>query len=282
MTEHYPKAYENCHLCGHHCGANRAAGESGECGLGTEVLVSSVGPHFGEEPELVGFRGSGTIFFTGCNLACQFCQNWDISQAKEGHPVSIERLADFMLQIEKSGCHNVNFVTPTPYTPSILKALRIARDNGLSVPAVYNSGGYESAEVLEMCDGMIEIYMPDAKYSDAAIAEQFSGAPDYPKVNQAALQEMHRQVGDFQADGGIARRGLLIRHLVLPNYPENSRGVFEFIASEISPDSYVNVMDQYRPCYHAHTLPGMERRLTYTEYEKAVDMARRYGLHRGF
>lgn len=282
MNQSYLEAYKNCQLCGHRCGANRAAGELGECGLGTEVLVSSVGPHFGEEPELVGYRGSGTIFFTGCNLCCQFCQNWDISQAKEGHPVSVDKLADFMIQIEKSGCHNVNFVTPTPYTPSILAALRIARDNGLSVPVVYNSGGYESAEVLEMCDGLIEIYMPDAKYSDIKIGEAFSGASNYPEVNQAALKEMHRQVGDLWADGGIAKRGLLIRHLVLPNYADNSRGVFEYIANEISPNSYINVMDQYRPCYKADTLPGMDRRLSHGEYEKAVDMARSFGLHRGF
>jgi putative pyruvate formate lyase activating enzyme len=282
LDQSYLEAYEDCNLCGHHCGANRAAGELGECGLGTKVLVSSVGPHFGEEPELVGYRGSGTIFFAGCNLSCQFCQNWDISQAKEGHPVSVDGLADFMIQIEKSGCHNVNFVTPTPHTPSILAALRIARGNGLSVPVVYNSGGYESAEVLEMCDGLIEIYMPDAKYSDVEIGKKFSGAPNYPEVNQAALKEMHRQVGDLWAENGIAKRGLLIRHLVLPNYPENSRGVFEFLANEISPNSYVNVMDQYRPCYHADTLPGMDRRLSHGEYEKAVDMARGFGLHRGF
>lgn len=276
------EAYENCQLCGHHCGKNRAAGEKGECGLSREVLVSSVGPHFGEEPELVGYRGSGTIFFAGCNLSCQFCQNWDISQARQGQPVSVERLANYMLEIAAIGCHNVNLVTPTPYTPSILEAVRIARDRGLSLPIVYNCGGYESPEVLAMCEGLIEIYMPDAKYSDPKIAKSFSGTTNYPEINQAALQEMHRQVGDLWVENGVARRGLLVRHLVLPNYAENTHGVLEFVAEEISPDTYVNIMDQYHPCYHADTLPGMDRRLTRAEYEEALDYARSLGLNRGF
>ena len=275
-------AYENCQLCGHRCGKNRAAGDLGECGLGTEVLVSSVGPHFGEEPELVGYRGSGTVFFAGCNLSCQFCQNWDISQARQGYPVSIERLAEYMLEIAAIGCHNVNLVTPTPYTPSILEAIRLARDRGLALPIVYNCGGYETPETLAMCDGLIEIYMPDAKYSDARLAESFSIAPDYPRVNWAALKEMHRQVGDLQPEDGIARRGLLVRHLVLPNYPANARGVLDFIAEEIGLDTYINVMDQYRPCYRAEALPGLDRRLMRTEYQEAVDYARSLGLHRGF
>jgi putative pyruvate formate lyase activating enzyme len=274
--------YRNCRLCGHLCGADRASGETGECGLSTELLVSSVGPHFGEEPELVGHRGSGTIFFAGCNLACQFCQNWDISQARHGTVTSIEQLAQYMLDVERIGCHNVNLVTPTPYTPSILEAIRIARDRGLSVPIVYNCGGYESEDVLALCDGWIQIYMPDSKYSDTGIAKTFSGAPDYPEVNWAALKEMHRQVGDLWDNGGIAGGGLLVRHLVLPNYSDNSRGVLKFLAEEISPDSYVNVMDQYRPCYKADTLPGLDRRLTAREYEEALGAAREFGLHRGF
>ncbi len=282
MDKPYLAVYRNCHLCGHHCGVDRTAGELGECGLGTEVLVSSVGPHFGEEPELVGYRGSGTIFFAGCNLGCQFCQNWEISQAREGSPVAIEKLADFMLQLERGGCHNVNLVTPTPHTPSILEAIRIARNRGLTVPIVYNCGGFESSEVLEMCQGSIDIYMPDAKYSDAEIALKFSGAPDYPETNQAVLREMHRQVGDLLVENGIANQGMLIRHLVLPNHLENSRGVFEFIATEISMESYINVMDQYRPCYHADTLSGLEHRLSNREYAEAVEAARRVGLHRGF
>ena len=276
------KMYENCQLCGHCCGVNRKTGERGECGLSTEVLVSSVGPHFGEEPELVGYRGSGTIFFAGCNLSCQFCQNWDISQAAQGHPCSIDQLAQYMLELQGIGCHNVNLVTPTPYTPSILEAIHLARDKGLDVPIVYNCGGYETIEALQLCEGAIEIYMPDAKYSDAEIAEQFSFAPDYPEVNREALKEMHRQVGDLWVENNVATRGLLIRHLVLPNYPENTQGVLDFIAGEISPDSYVNVMDQYHPCYRADTLPGMDRRLTRSEYEEAVDYAYSVGLHRGF
>ncbi len=274
--------YEECRLCGHHCGVNRRIGEKGICGLGTEILISSVGPHYGEEPELVGSHGSGTIFFAGCNLSCQFCQNWEISQAVEGTSVSVAQLADFMLQLERSGCHNVNLVTPTPHTPSIIDAIRLARNRGLSIPIVHNCGGYESMEPLQLCEGWIEIYMPDAKYSDADIAELFSGAPDYPEINQAALKEMHRQTGSLVVENGIAKRGLLIRHLVLPNNPENSFGVLSFIAREISVDSYVNIMDQYRPCYKADLLEGMDRRLTEQEYEEAVKMAHSYGLHRGF
>ncbi len=276
------EAYKECRLCGHQCRKNRLKGEVGECGLTDQILVSSAGPHYGEEPELVGYHGSGTIFFAGCNLSCQFCQNWEISQAKMGEPVSMEELAKMMLELERRGCHNVNLVTPTPFTPSILVAVRLARDGGLTVPIVYNSGGYESPEILAMCAGWIEIYMPDAKYSDGRLAEAFSGAADYPEVNRAALKEMHRQVGDLVINGGIATRGLLIRHLVLPGHLQNSRGVLEFIAHEISPDTYVNIMDQYRPCYRADRLPGMNRRLNREELLEAVQIARSCGLHRGF
>lgn len=282
MSNPFLEAYENCLLCGHQCGVDRFAGEKGECGLGVEALVSSVGPHFGEEPELVGHRGSGTIFFAGCNLACQFCQNWEISQGKRGSPTTVEQLAKYMLDLERIGCHNVNFVTPTPYTPSIIEALILARNQGLSIPAVYNCGGYESAESLALCEGNIEIYMPDAKYSVSEIAGAFSGAPDYPEVNRKALKEMYRQVGELWMGNGIAHRGLLVRHLVFPGQHENSRGVFQFIAWEISTDTYVNIMDQYRPCYRAATLPGMDKCLTLQEYENVVYIARSYGLHRGF
>jgi len=278
----YLEAYKECHLCGHHCGANRFNGERGECDLGIDVLVSSVGPHFGEEPELIGHRGSGTIFFAGCNLDCHFCQNWDISHGRQGHPTSIEKLTEYILDLEKIGCHNVNFVTPTPFTPSILEALQKAREQGSGIPAVFNCGGYESEEVLELCNGIFEIYMPDAKYTDPELAKNFSGTPDYPSVNRLALKEMQRQVGDLWDVGGIAKGGLLIRHLVLPNYAENTRGVLEFIATEISVNAYVNIMDQYRPCYKADLLPGMDRRLTLAEYQQAIDFALQAGLTRGF
>lgn len=275
-------AYQNCRLCGHRCGVDRTSGQRGTCGLSDDVLVASVEPHYGEEPELVGFYGSGTIFFAGCNLGCLYCQNWGISWEKRGSATSLEKLAEAMLQLERNGCHNINLVTPTPYTPSILEAARIARDRGLSIPFVYNSGGYESLETLEMCAGMIEIYMPDSKYSDPEIAGRFSGAPDYPEVNRIALQEMRRQVGDLQVQNGIARRGLLIRHLVLPNQIENTFGVLRFIAQELSLESYVNIMDQYHPAYRAEELPGMNCRLTAQEYEAVRHYARRLGLHRGF
>lgn len=282
MTSIRSESYTACRLCGHRCGKNRLAGETGECGLGPDMLVASWGPHYGEEPELVGRQGSGTIFFAGCNLACQFCQNWEISQGRQGEPMTEEELAAIMLSLERMGCHNVNLVTPTPWTPSIIQAVRSAKDQGLSAPLVYNCGGYESDEALALCDGLIEIYMPDAKYSDSRLAGDFSGALDYPQVNQDALKEMHRQVGNLEIRNGLARHGLLVRHLVLPNYPENARGVLKFIAEEISTDTYVNVMDQYRPCYHADRLIGMNRRLKLHEFSEAITAARDFGLYRGF
>ncbi len=277
-----PPSIEDCRLCGHQCGVNRLAGELGQCGLGAEVLVASSGPHYGEEPELVGTRGSGTIFFAGCNLACQFCQNWEISQLRQGEAITIEDLARQMLHLERIGCHNVNLVTPTPYTPSILEAARLAREQGLAVPLVYNCGGFESPEALALCEGWIEIYMPDAKYSDAQLSAAFSGAPAYPEVSRRALCEMHRQVGNLVISGGLASHGLLVRHLVLPQYPENARGVLKFLAEEISAATYVNVMDQYLPAYQAAKLPGMDRCLTRAEYQQAVDTAHELGLARGF
>jgi len=275
------KAYEAlqpCRVCPRKCGAKRLDGERGFCGMGRELEISSYGPHFGEESVLVGASGSGTIFLTGCSLRCVFCQNYDISQLARGYEVSAEHLAGVMIELQTRGCHNINFVTPTHFTPQILEALKIARAQGLRVPLVYNCGGYESVETLKLLDGVIDIYMPDAKYADSEVAERFSGAPDYPEVIKAALKEMHRQVGDLVVENGVAVKGLLIRHLVLPNGLAGTEEIMSFIASELSRDSYVNIMAQYRPMFKAGGFPDINRRPTTQEFLDAVSAARKAGL----
>lgn len=269
-----------CRLCPRECGADRLAGDTGFCRVGARARVASFGPHFGEETPLVGSGGSGTIFFSGCNLACLFCQNYDISQLDQGREVSAEALAGFMLDLQEYGCHNINFVTPTHVVPQILEALEIAAGQGLRLPLVYNCGGYEHLDTLRLLDGIIDIYMPDAKYDDPQVGERLSAAPDYPAVNRAALREMHRQVGDLTLDeAGLAVRGLLVRHLVLPEGLAGTEGIMRFLA-ELSPDTYVNVMPQYRPCFRAAEVPALRRRITAQEYAEAVRQAQTAGLHR--
>ena len=261
--------------------ANRLAGESGQCQVTTQAIVSSFGPHFGEETPLVGRHGSGTIFFTYCNLHCTFCQNYTISQLGEGSPVTKEKLASMMLSLQDKGCHNINLVSPTHVVPHILEALELAAAKGLHLPLVYNSGGYDSIETLKLLDGVVDIYMPDMKYSDAKIAEELSGIKDYPKINKAAVKEMHRQVGDLQLDKqGVARRGLLVRHLVLPNGLAGTEAVVKFLAREVSTNTYLNIMAQYRPCYQAFDIPKLNRPLLEQEFSDAIELAHRQGLHR--
>jgi putative pyruvate formate lyase activating enzyme len=272
---------EECHLCPRQFRVNRPAGESGKCHITEQAVVSSYGPHFGEEAPLVGRHGSGTIFFVYCNLKCVFCQNYTISQLGEGSPVNKEALAKMMLSLQKQGCHNVNLVSPTHVVPYILEALEIAVDMGLYLPLVYNSGGYDSVETLRLLDGIVDIYMPDMKYSDERIAEQLSGIKDYPSVNKAAIKEMHRQVGDLKLDEqGIAQRGLLVRHLVLPNQLAGTQEVVCFLAQEISTNTYLNIMAQYHPCYQAFDIPSLRRPLQREEFTEAVELAHRQGLHR--
>jgi putative pyruvate formate lyase activating enzyme len=243
---------ESCHLCPRRCSVNRLIGEQGKCRTSNEVIVASYGAHFGEEAPLVGKYGSGTIFFANCNLRCLFCQNYSISQLGEGEKTSKERLAYLMLSLQSKGCHNINLVSPTHVAPQILEALEIAIAKGLHLPLVYNTGGYDSVETLKLLDDIVDIYMPDMKYSNAEIAKQLSGVEDYPSINKAAVKEMYRQVGDLQIDDdGIAQRGLLVRHLVLPNGLAGTREVVNFLAKEISPNTYINIMDQYHPCYKA-------------------------------
>ncbi len=272
---------EKCRLCPRNCGVNRLAGESGECHTTSRAVVSSYGSHFGEEAPLVGRHGSGTIFFTHCNLRCLFCQNYTISQLGEGTVTDSKGLAGIMLSLQASGSHNINLVSPTHVIPHILDALELAAGEGLGLPLVYNSGGYDSVRTLELLDGIVDIYMPDMKYSSAGTAERLSGVKNYPGVNRAAVREMHRQVGDLQIDEqGIARRGLLVRHLVLPNRLAGTEEVVRFLAQEISPDTYLNVMAQYHPCHKAFDVPEIARPVSRQEFSEAVDLARRQGLHR--
>jgi len=244
-------------------------------------MVSSCGPHFGEEAPLVGRHGSGTIFFTYCNLRCVFCQNYTISQLGEGSTVDSEELAKMMLSLQAKGCHNINLVSPTHVVPFILEALELAASRGLNLPLVYNTGGYDSVETLELLDGVVDIYMPDMKYSDARTAEQLSGIKEYPQVNRAAIKEMHRQVGDLQLDAsGVAHRGLLVRHLVLPNRLAGTEAAVRFLAQEVSRNTYLNIMAQYHPCYKAFDIPQLARSVSRQEFSEAIDLAHQQGLSR--
>ncbi|MEW6034894.1 MAG: radical SAM protein, partial [Chloroflexota bacterium] len=269
---------ENCHVCPRHCDVNRLQGGMGKCRTAARAVVSSFSPHFGEERPLVGRHGSGTIFFTHCNLRCVFCQNYSISQLGEGEEVSMEELARMMLSLQAMGCHNINLVSPTHVVPQILKALEVASARGLRVPLVYNSGGYDAVETLRVLDGVVDIYMPDMKYADEAIAEELSGVKDYPRTNQAAVKEMHRQVGDLQVgEDGVATRGLLVRHLVLPHDLAGTARVVRHLAQQISANTYVNIMAQYRPCHQAYRYPKLSRPLTREEYLRALLEAKRAG-----
>lgn len=275
----------HCNFCAWECKVDRRAGALGVCRTGEQARLSSYGPHLGEEDPLRGWRGSGTIFFAGCNLRCQYCQNHDISQSDAGQLVEPQQLAAVMLELQDSGCHNLNFVSPTHVVAQILAALQIAAAAGLRLPLVYNTGGYDSLSALRLLDGVIDIYMPDMKYASAQSALAYSKARRYPQVNQAAVKEMHRQVGDLVIDErGLAQRGLLVRHLVLPNRLSGTAEVVRFLVAEISPDTYLNLMDQYRPEYNVrryrNQYPKLARPVTRQEYDEAVQLARAAGLHR--
>ncbi|MBL7155233.1 MAG: radical SAM protein [Candidatus Portnoybacteria bacterium] len=272
---------ENCQICPRQCRVNRLKEEKGFCQLADRPKVSSFHPHFGEESVLVGRGGSGTIFFTSCNLACLYCQNYDISQLRQGEEISFERLAEMMIKLQQLGCHNINFVTPTPQVPQIVKGLVIARKEGLKIPLVYNTNAYDTVTILKLLEGIIDIYMPDAKYSDDKLAVKYSQASDYFAIMKKAIKEMHQQVGDLKVNQeGIATRGLLIRHLVLPHNLAGSEKIFNFLAKEISPDTFLNIMDQYRPCYQAFDYPELARMISQEEYQEAVKLAKEAGLTR--
>ncbi len=273
-----------CRVCPRGCGVDRVAGEVGSCGIGARVRVASHGPHFGEESVLVGEHGSGAIFFEGCSLGCVFCQNFDISRVEDpgdDHPdaCTAEDLARIMLDLQQQGCANINLVTPSHVVPQILDALVIAADRGLNLPLVYNSSGFDSIQTLKLLDGVVDIYMPDCKFMLSEHALRYTGLKKYPQQMQAAVREMHAQVGDLVVDEeGIARQGLLVRHLVMPGCLEDTAEVVRFLAG-ISKDTWVNIMDQYHPCYRAREFAEINRSLSVAEYEQAMDLAREAGLH---
>ena len=272
----------DCDLCPHDCHIDRRQTTRGAvCRTGERAVVASFGPHLGEERCLVGGHGSGTIFFSWCNLRCQFCQNYDISQLGEGAEAEPGDIASMMLHLQSRGCDNINFVTPSHVVPQILAAVAIAAERGLHIPLVYNTGGYDAMVSLALLDGVIDIYMPDMKYADAGLARRYSKIRNYPAINRAAVKEMHRQVGDLVLDDrGVAVRGLLVRHLVLPNGIAGTADIVRFLANEVSPHTYLNVMDQYRPCYKALEIPDLDRAITRSEYRDAVRLAEVAGLHR--
>ncbi len=272
---------ETCGLCPSGCGVNRLAGETGRCRTSRRAIVSSYGPHFGEETPLVGRCGSGAIFFANCNLECLFCQNYCISQLGDGKEVDKEGLAYIMLALQQEGCHNINLVSPTHVVPQILEALHLAVESGLSLPLVYNSGGYDSVETLRILDGIVDIYMPDMKYDDEERARELSGIRNYPEVNRAAVKEMHRQTGDLEMnEEGVTQRGLLVRHLVLPHGLAGTKGIVHFLSQEVSRYTYVNIMAQYRPCYKALQTADLGRRISSAEFQEALSFAQEAGLSR--
>ncbi len=272
---------KSCCLCPRNCFVNRNEGQKGICKTGEKAKVSSFHPHFGEEAPLVGIHGSGTIFFSNCNLLCNFCQNYDISHLGQGTEVSNKQLAGFMLDLQERGCHNINLVTPSHVIPQILSALEIAVLNGLSIPLVYNTGGYDSLETLKLLDGIIDIYMPDLKFMEPQDAVLCGLPEDYPGIAKRAIVEMHRQVGDLKvSNSGIAARGLLIRHLVMPGNLSQTDEAMRFIATEISENTYVNIMPQYHPAYEAVNIAELNRQITETEFKEALESGRRNGLSR--
>lgn len=272
---------ENCEICPRECRVNRLKGEKGYCQLGNLPTISTSHSHFGEEAPLVGKFGSGTIFFTSCNLSCVYCQNYEISQLRIGKEISFEELAKIMLKLQSLGCHNINLVTPTPQVPQILKSLLIAIEMGLKIPLVYNTSAYDSVETLKILEGIVEIYMPDAKYSDNEIALRYSNAKNYFEVMKSAIKEMHQQVGDLIInEEGTAERGLIVRHLVLPNDLAGSQKIFEFISNEISKNTFLNIMDQYWPTYNAFKFPEISRRITKEEFKKVRCLAKKFNLKR--
>lgn len=272
---------ERCEICAVRCRVNRLAGQLGGCRTTRLARIGGYGPHMGEESPLTGYGGSGAIFFSGCNLRCQYCQNHEISQVSSGREMSAAELANIFLTLQDSGCHNLNLVSPSHVVPQILEALLIAGHEGLRLPLVYNTGGYDSLDTLRLLDGIIDIYMPDMKYSNPQIARRYSKIINYPAINQAAVREMHRQVGDLVLDEkGIARRGLLVRHLVLPNHVAGTKQIVDFLANEVSRHTYVNIMDQYYPAYQANLYPSLSRSIKPDEYLEALQLAHQAGLNR--
>lgn len=274
---------ESCVICPRKCKINRQKDETGRCRIGKNTVVYNFMAHHGEEPPISGAQGSGTIFFSGCNMNCVYCQNFEFSQAKNGRDVNSEELSGFMLQLQNSGCHNINLVTPTHVLPQILSALSLAIPKGLKIPLVYNTSGYELKEIIELLDGIIDIYLTDMRYGDNAGALKYSNAAGYPIYNQEAVKEMHQQTGTACFNSkGIIKRGLIIRHLVLPNNLSSTEKIMEFISKEISTDTYISLMSQYAPFYKAKQFQEISRRITQKEYEEAQNIMQKYGLSNGW
>lgn len=266
-----------CKLCPRRCQVNRTSGQIGYCGIGIKPVVSSIGPHFGEEPCLVGQTGSGTIFFSGCNLSCIFCQNYDISQQRTGSEIDVDELARAMLELQSMHCCNINLVTPTHVAGPIAAAIELARNNSLNLPIVYNCGGYDSVETLKLLEGFVDIYMPDIKYADPQVSGELSDAKDYPEIARAAVKEMHRQKGNLVIESGIAKKGLLVRHLVLPNGLAGSVEILDFLCDQISQKTHINIMDQYRPCHKTDSHPPLNR----LPSDQEIRSVREYAIKKG-
>jgi putative pyruvate formate lyase activating enzyme len=274
---------EGCTACPRRCGANRLKGEVGFCGGAEKAKVASCNLHYGEEPPISGFRGSGTIFFSGCNMRCKYCQNFPISQMRHGKEIDAEELAEMMVRLESKGCHNVNLVTPSHFIPQILQALSFAWDEGFDLPLVYNTSGYDSVDSLKLLDGVIDIYLADMRYSNNKPAQEFSSVEDYVEVNRRAIKEMYRQVGNLITCGqDVARRGLIVRHLILPDDLAGSAETFRFIKEEISPHTYVSLMGQYFPSFKAEQCVSINRKIIPEEYEAAVESFFESGLSKGW
>ncbi|MCX7833777.1 MAG: radical SAM protein [Ignavibacteria bacterium] len=277
MSDSYLK---NCDICPHKCNVNRIAGELGICKSTHKIRISSYFAHFGEEPELVGRYGSGTIFFSGCNLLCIFCQNYDISHFNQGYEISTEKLSDIMFELEDNGCHNINLVTPTHYTFQISEAIEIAKGRGLEIPVVWNSNAYERVETLKKLRGLVDIYMPDLKFYRNSISEILTTANNYFEFASLAIIEMHKQVGDLVIENGIAKKGIMIRHLIMPENFSDSIEIINFIAKNLGNNTYLNLMAQYYPSYKSYTIKEINRRIHTSEYYKCVDYARSLGFKR--
>lgn len=274
---------ESCSLCPRKCGVNRLENKKGFCRAGRLASVYSYMRHFGEEPPISGFLGSGTVFFSGCNMACVYCQNYKFSQQNQGREVSAQALAKFMIELQKKGCHNINLVTPTHVMPQILEALFLAIPEGLRLPLVYNTGGYELPEVIEILDGIVDVYLPDMRYAESRMSARYSKADDYPKYNQVSVITMFKQVGVARVDKqGLIKRGLIIRHLVLPENIAGTGQVMQFIATKLSPDIHISLMSQYLPCSKAAEFPELSRRISEQEYARAQKAMLKFGLHNGW
>lgn len=278
-----PGLLKRCRICPRKCGIDRTKGQIGFCKTGLQPKVYSALLHCGEEPPISGANGSGTIFFSNCNMNCAYCQNYEFSQEGRGKIVNFEELAQIMLKLQQKGAHNINLVTPTHIMPQILAALKIARSEGLKIPIVYNTGGYELPEFIKLLDGIVNVYLADMRYANPKTAIKYSSAPDYPKYNQASVKEMHRQVGIAQFDkNGIIKKGLIIRHLVLPNEVSGTDKIMKFVREEVSGDTYISLMSQYIPYYKAVKFKDINRRITVEEYERAGEILEKYGLHNGW